>query len=256
MVVAAEPAPGEIGARPTHWLEAEICTWAGHIAAATCRFLLLVAEYDRREGWKGWECLSCAHWLSWKCGISRRTAQEHVRVARALEALPVTTAAFAAGQLSYSKVRAITRVATPKSEAALVEVAQHGTASHVDRIVAGYCTVKRNMDPDRARAQLRRRGLWTSIDDDGTVTINWRSTPDAARAVMAAIDAAVKELPEPVDGPDAPAAARRADALEHLLLGVGETPGASVDVELARTSTSACWPRTNRAAPSWTTAPA
>ena len=177
---------------------------------------MLIAEYDRRGGWQSWECMSCAHWLSWKCGISIRTAQEHVRVARALEELPVMTAAFAAGQLSYSKVRAMTRVATPKSEADLVEVARHGTASHVDRIVAGYRQVERNMDPDRGRAQLHRRGVWYQTNDDGTVTITIRGGPDSIALVKQAIEAAMPEVPKPIDQPDAPRAARRFDALEHV----------------------------------------
>lgn len=203
-------------ARPTEWLEAEICTLAGHIAAATCRFLLLVAEFDRRGGWRAWECLSAAHWLGWKCGISRRTAQDYVRVGRALEELPVMTAAFGAGQLSYSKVRAMTRVATPKSESDLVEVARHGTAAHVDRIVAGYCTVQRNVDPERAHLQMRRRGVWYDTAEDGTVTITVRGAPDATATIRAAIDAAAAGLPELEDEPDAPCAARRFDALEHV----------------------------------------
>ncbi|MGZ6968860.1 MAG: DUF222 domain-containing protein, partial [Acidimicrobiia bacterium] len=123
----AEPVVGDVAGHPMEWLEAEICTLAGHIAAATCRFLLLIGEFDDRGGWRTWECLSAAHWLSWKCGMSTRTAREHVRVAHALQELPVMTEAFAAGQLSYSKVRAMTRVATPKTERDLVEVAKHGT---------------------------------------------------------------------------------------------------------------------------------
>ncbi|HEY3724894.1 MAG TPA: DUF222 domain-containing protein [Acidimicrobiia bacterium] len=202
--------------RPTEWLEAEICTLAGHIAAATCRFLLLVAEFDRRGGWRSWECLSAAHWLSWKCGISRRTAQDYVRVGRALEELPVMTAAFGAGRLSYSKVRAMTRVATSRTESDLVEVARHGTAAHIDRIVAGYCTVQRNVDPDRARAQLRRRGVWYETAEDGMVTITVRGAADATQAILRAIDAASTVLADPVDDPDAPGAARRFDALEHV----------------------------------------
>src|SRR5215207_777797 len=116
MAVLDVPAVDDLSGRPTEWLADEITTVAGQLAAATCRFLLLLAEFDRREGYHRWECNSCAHWLGWKVGMSRRTAQDHVRVARALEDLPITTKAFAAGQLSYSKVRAITRVATPKSE--------------------------------------------------------------------------------------------------------------------------------------------
>lgn len=205
-----------VAGRPMEWLEAEILTLAGHLAAAECRFLLLIAEYDRRGGWQSWECMSCAHWLSWKCGISTRTAQEHVRVGRALEELPVMRAAFAAGQLSYSKVRAMTRVATPKSETDLVEVARHGTASHIDRIVAGYAQVKRNMDPDRGRAQLRRRGVWFETNDDGTITITIRGGPDSIALVKQAITAAMGEVPKSIDQPDAPQAARKFDAFEHV----------------------------------------
>ncbi len=216
MTVVEVPPVDDLGSKPTDWLEAEITTLAAHIAAATCRFLLLLAEFDRRGGHERWECVTCARWLCWKVGMSMRTARDHVRVARALEDLPVTTAAFAAGQLSYSKVRAITRVATPKSEGPLVEVAMHGTAAHLDRIVAGFCTVKRNLDPDRAKAQLRRRGVWLTTDDDGTATLTVRGPSDAVATILRAADAAAKELPELVDEPDSKRAAKRFDGLEHV----------------------------------------
>lgn len=97
---------------PLEVLERElIAGWArqsAHLAA----WLILVAEFDRREGWAVAGALSCAHWLSWRCGIDGRTAREHVRVARALEKLDRVRVAFAGGQLSYSKVRAVCRVAT------------------------------------------------------------------------------------------------------------------------------------------------
>ncbi len=88
---------------PLERLESEITELAAHINAATCRWLLLVAEFDRREGWGTWECRSCAHWLNWKCGIDLGAARERIRVARFLGELPQITAVFAAGQLSYSK---------------------------------------------------------------------------------------------------------------------------------------------------------
>jgi hypothetical protein len=210
------PATDELGNRSNDWLEAEITSLAGHIAAATCRWVLLVAEYDRREGHHRWESHSCAHWLTWKCGMSIRTAREHVRVGRALEHLTVTTAAFAAGRLSYSKVRAITRVATPTTERDLVAVAEHGTATHVDRIVAGHRTVTRNADPDRARRQLRRRGIWVRTEDDGAVTLTVRGTPDSIATILRAVDEAAKAGPELVDEPESPGAAKRVDALEHV----------------------------------------
>ena len=100
----------ESKAETTERLEAEVCTLAGHIAAATCRLLLLVAELDRRDAWASWGCRSMSQWLSWKCGLGRATAREYVRVARALESLPSITAAFSEGRLSYSKVRALSRV--------------------------------------------------------------------------------------------------------------------------------------------------
>ena len=83
-------------------LEGQITELAGHLAAATCRWLELVAVFDRRRGWEASVCHSCAHWLSWRCGIAPATAHEQVRVARALEERPVIRAAFAASVHSIS----------------------------------------------------------------------------------------------------------------------------------------------------------
>ena len=96
---------------PLERLEAQICELAGHLAAATCRFLVLLGEFDARRGWASWDMNSCAEWLSWKCQMSCGTAREHVRVARALRDLPVIRGEFGAGRLSYAKVRALTRIA-------------------------------------------------------------------------------------------------------------------------------------------------
>ena len=125
-------ATDELADVPTERLEAQITELAGHLAAAECRWLGLVGEFDRRKGYEAWGCISCAYWLSWHCGLDLRSARDKVRVARALEALPLTREQFAAGSISYSKVRAITRVATPATEADLVMLAEH-----VDRRAAG-----------------------------------------------------------------------------------------------------------------------
>src|SRR5689334_17480146 len=94
--VAASPAePARV---PLERVEAQICELAGHLAAATCRFLVLLGDFDARRGWASWEMGSCAQWLSWKCQMSSGTAREHVRVARALRDLPVIRARF--GSLS------------------------------------------------------------------------------------------------------------------------------------------------------------
>jgi hypothetical protein len=108
---------------PLERLEAEICELAGHLAAATCRFLVLLGDFDARRGWADWEMTSCAAWLSWKCQMSSGTAREHVRVARALRDLPVIRGEFGAGRLSYAKVRALTRIATAGTEAFLAGTA-------------------------------------------------------------------------------------------------------------------------------------
>src|SRR5262245_22547949 len=86
--------------RPLEVLEREITALTSQIHAATCRWLCLIAEYDAREGWAQWGCRSCAHWVSWQCGIAPGVAREHVRVARSLVELPLIRAAFAEGELS------------------------------------------------------------------------------------------------------------------------------------------------------------
>ena len=108
---------------PLERLEEQICELAGHLTAATCRFLVLLADFDARRGWASWEMNSCAQWLSWKCQMSAGAAREHVRVARVLRDLPVIRAEFGAGRLSYAKVRALTRIATAVNEGGLAEIA-------------------------------------------------------------------------------------------------------------------------------------
>jgi len=116
-------------------LEHQITELAAHIHAANYRLLCLIAEFDRREGWFQWGILSCAHWLNWKCGIGLGAARDKVRVARSLESLPKISEAFRTGRVSYSKVRAMTRVATRENEDYLLQIARHGTAAHVERLV-------------------------------------------------------------------------------------------------------------------------
>ena len=124
--------------KPLELLEREITELASHIHAATCRWLGLVAEFDRREGWAGWGYRSCAHWVSWRCSIAPGAAREHVRVARRLESLPLVRAAFAEGRLSYSKVRALTRVEDVTGEDELVMLAEHASAAQLERLLRAY----------------------------------------------------------------------------------------------------------------------
>jgi len=98
-------------------LDAEICALASRLNARTYRMLMLmlmlmlVREFDDRMGWAKWGHRTCAEWLEWRCGMSMSEAREKVRTAQALRALPAISMAFADGRLSYTKVRALTRVA-------------------------------------------------------------------------------------------------------------------------------------------------
>ena len=120
-----------------------ITTLAGQINAATYRFLKLIAEFDRRNAWSGYGLRSCAHWLSWKCSIDMGSAREKVRVARALEELPAINAAFEKGELSFSKVRAMTRAATDINESYLLMIAEYGTTQQMETLVKSFRTVSR-----------------------------------------------------------------------------------------------------------------
>ena len=127
-------------------LSDQITTLAGQINAATYRFLKLIAEFDRRQAWSGYGLRSCAHWLNWKCGMSMNPAREKVRTARALEGLPGINKAFQTGELSFSKVRAMTRIATVENEDYLLNIAEYGTAQHVEILVKAFRTVSRIAD--------------------------------------------------------------------------------------------------------------
>ena len=220
------------GEMPLERLEAEITELAGHLAAAECRWLLLIAEYDRRKGYEHWGCHSLVQWLGWQCGLDARAARERVRVARALETLPVLSGRFGSGQLSYSKTRALTRIATPANEADLVMIAEHATALELERVVRSYRGVL-DHEEEREAANERHAQRFFRLDpcEDGSFAISGRLPAESAALVMAALEAAQMasteqvEEHEPVDKggpagppdenptPKAPRAAANADAL-------------------------------------------
>lgn len=176
-------APAEV---PLEQLEREITALSGQIAAASAALLRWIAEYDRREGWATWDCRSAAHWLSWKCGDSLHTAREKVRVARALESLPLLAAAFAAGELSYSKVRAATRVATAANDDAWLSAARNATGAQLDRIVAGVAQALD--DADAARDAFGSREVTVRSISSTAREVKVRAPEDAAATILAAID--------------------------------------------------------------------
>lgn len=181
--------------RSTEELAAEICTLTGHLNAAQHRWLMLVAEYDRRNGWSDGATQSCAHWLNWKCGIAMGAAREKVRVARALENLPRISAAMASGKLSYSKVRELTRVAIPETEDSLLMIAEHGTAQHVEKLVRSYRRCQEAEELSREARQQQSRRVSFRYDDDGSLILMCRLPAEAGAMVVKALDLALEQLP-------------------------------------------------------------
>lgn len=217
---------------PGERLEHEMSLLAGHLAAATARFLELVGEYDERRIWSDWECLSCAHWLSFRCGVSLHAAREQVRVARCLRRLPLIAATFARGELSYSKVRAITRVANLESQSAWIDLARAATATILDTAVSrfrrwGGTTIDESLLSGDEDSSHRRRSMRWSFEDGGDIVARIRiPAGDAALFRDAITSALVAKAPdgERLDSYDS----RLADALFDRVVA-----GASVDESLS-----------------------
>ena len=171
----------------------EIAELSAHLDAATARLLDLIREFDTREGWNtGFS--SCAAWLAWRVGFAPGAAREHVRVARALGTLPLLAHALARGELSYAKVRELTRVATPETEERLLAVGRAGTAAHVERIVRGWRRMDRKAEARAADHQHAGRALHVYPDEDGTVRIRGRLAPEVGALLMQALAAAREAL--------------------------------------------------------------
>ncbi len=175
-------------------LESEITKLAGHLNAATHRWLVLIAEFDTRKGWNGVGVQSCAHWLNWKCGVAMGVAREKVRVAHALESLPKISEAMANGQLSYSKVRELTRVACSGTEDYLLSIALHGTAEHVEKSVRHFRRAKEVEELSREAEQQFNRFLSYSFDDDGSLILKGRLPADTGALVLKALQAATDQV--------------------------------------------------------------
>src|ERR1700675_1548119 len=221
----------------------EIAELSAHLAAITAHLLGLIREFDARGRWSHGSP-TCAHWLAWRVGMDLGTAREHVRVARALGGLPRLADALAHGELSYSKVRAITRVATPETEEPLIAVGKAGTACHVERIVRGWRRVDALAEARKTAQRHKSRALHVYDDEGGMVGFRGRLTPEAGAVLKQALAAAHEALYQQARAMDAansaedvPAgtssmAQQQADALALLAetaLNQGIDPGALGD---------------------------
>ncbi len=181
----------------------EIAELSAHLDAATARLLDLIREFDARGGWSN-GFRSCAAWLGWRVGLAPGAAREKVRVARALGTLPRIARALASGEISYSKVREVTRVATPETEEQLLAVARAGTAAHVERIVRGWRRVDRQAEARESARQHTSHGLHVYQDDDGMCVVRGRLTPEAGALLMRALEAARETLYQRTRSDDGP----------------------------------------------------
>ncbi len=174
-------------------LENQITELVAHIHAATYRLLVLIREYDESHGWSGPGMNSCAHWLNWKCGINLGAARERVRVAHALKELPGISEKFRSGEVSYSKVRALTRVATIKNEDYLLKIARHGTAAHVERLVRQYRKVKRTEALELENERHAIRQLDWYFDDDDSLVLKGRFSPEQGMVIKKVLELIMDE---------------------------------------------------------------
>ena len=199
----------------------EIATLAAHIHAATHRLLVMIAEFDERRGWELDGQRSCAHWLALRTGIDLGAAREKVRTARVLVGLAETSAAMARGELSFSQVRALSRVATPDNEGDLLELARGCTTAHLERIVRGWKLGSRTDEAALERERYDSRTLSVFPDHDGMYVVRGKLTPELGALLMRAIEAAGDALfrEQRVAGhaeSERATARRRADALGLL----------------------------------------
>jgi uncharacterized protein DUF222/HNH endonuclease len=181
-------------------LDEAICRLASRINAVSYQLLVLVREFDDRMGWAKWGYPNCAEWLSWRCQISLSAAREKVRTAQALRDLPEISLAFSEGRLSYTKARALTRVAAEHGEDALLRYALDATAPDVEE----RCRQIRNVHPDSVRdAQRAWEARWLSAWRNtarGTLCLRVELPLDVGELVMQAIEQALEreEIPDGV----------------------------------------------------------
>ena len=172
----------------------DIAELSAHIEVATARLLDLICQFDARAGWAEAGAKSCAEWLSWRVGLDLNAAGERVRVARALPNVPRIADAFTHGELSYSKVRALTRVATADTEERLLTASRHMTAAQVERLVRAWRRVDRNAENKLTAERQKSRSLHVYQDEDGMVVVRGRLTPEAGAVLRQALAAACDRI--------------------------------------------------------------
>ena len=163
---------------------------AAHLNLADWRFIKLIAAMERTRGWREGGYCNLGNWLDHRCGLGPCAARERIRIGRALAKLPQIDAAFRDGVISYSKVRAITRVATPETDAMLLAIAEGSSAAQLESLVRTYERVGKS-DSGRASSEQRRSLSW--YYEDGMLVIT--AAVPAERGALV-----IKALQQVVDG--------------------------------------------------------
>ena len=207
-----------------------IADLAARINIATFDMLTLVAEFDRREGWAD-SFTSCAEWLAWRTGRTLAAARENVRVAHALEELPLTAAAMKHGRLSYTKVRTMTRVATPETEATLLEYARSTSAARLEWLARGWKTLSHDGELAAEEVGHHSRTFSVAIDADGMYVVRGRLEPEVGAVLMRAIEAASDALYRGEDSEARPRNCQRRDDAAGLVAERALGAGFGVDGE-------------------------
>ena len=189
--VATLETQSQFSSSPGEQLGAEITKLCSYIYAAEARLLDLIRMFDEHEYWAELGLCSCAHWLNFKCGIGMNAAREKVRVAHALADLPKISMAFQKGELSYSKVRAMTRIADSGNEDYLLMIAHHGTAHHVEKLVSKFRTAQRLQDAEAVNEQYHNRELSHHYDHDGCLVIKARLPAEQGALIVKALEMAM-----------------------------------------------------------------
>src|SRR5215831_13743988 len=171
-----------------------IAEQAAHLDAATHRLLADLRAFDTRGGWHVQGAASCAHWLAWRVGWDLVTARDHVRVARKLAGFAAIDDALRRGEVSYSKVRAMLRVATPDNEVLLLEHAKLMTASQLEKLCRRYALVQRHGEDRHPQGDEQRRYVRRRDTEDGMIKIEAVLHPEEAEMVWAMLDHAAAQL--------------------------------------------------------------
>ncbi len=186
--------PIELNGLDNEVIEECIIELCAHISSLNSKWLELVAEFDKRKLYEQWGCRSSAHWLSLKCGISLSTGYEHVRVAKSMVSHTDVHKSFSDGEISYSKLRAITRVVNQDNQEFLVQLAKIATGSQLAQIVGAFSGALQSQDTQLEEVRYKKRYLTYRYDDDGSLVGFFRLPPETGALFVHALEGAKAEI--------------------------------------------------------------